>query len=103
MPNRLDLVFLDGEHSYAAVSHEIMQLGPRIVDSGVLAFHDAVAFEGVAKAIGEALASGLWQFGGNVDNLVWLKNISYWVKPAYSQPGTASARRRDVLLSAAAK
>ncbi|GJG86394.1 hypothetical protein tb265_15750 [Gemmatimonadetes bacterium T265] len=81
----LSLVFLDGDHSYDAVSAEVALVTPWIADGGTLAFHDAVAFEGVARTIGDALASGLWQFSGHVDNLVWLRRVR-WSEPGYTPP-----------------
>ena len=85
IPTPLCLVFLDGDHSYEAVRQEVSFFTPLIADKGVLAFHDAVEFEGVARAIGEALASGSWQFGGGIDNLVWLTKTQ-WAEPEYIKP-----------------
>lgn len=71
----LHLVFIDGDHSYLGVKNDYEKTTPWIVGGGILAFHDCIAFEGVAKVIGEALASGLWKFGGQVDNLLWLRKV----------------------------
>jgi predicted O-methyltransferase YrrM len=70
-----NLVFLDGDHSYLGVKNDYEKTAPWIVGGGILAFHDCVAFEGVARTIGEALASGLWKFGGQVNNLLWLCKV----------------------------
>ena len=86
LPDKLNLVFLDGDHSYGAVHHELSFLAPRIVLGGVVAFHDAIAFEGVAKVVGEALASGSWQFGDKVDNLIWLRKVDRWTEPVFIPP-----------------
>ncbi len=85
LPPRLALAFLDGDHSYEGVRRELRLLAPLIPVGGILAFHDAVAFEGVARTVGEALASGGWQFGGNVDSLVWLRKV-VWQEPTYETP-----------------
>ena len=71
----LNLVFIDGDHSYAAVKNDYEKVAPWIVDGGVLAFHDSIHFEGVSRTIGEALASGGWQLNGHVDNLLWLRKV----------------------------
>jgi predicted O-methyltransferase YrrM len=71
----LNLVFIDGDHSYAAVKNDYEKVAPLIVEGGVLAFHDCIHFEGVSRTIGEALASGGWQLNGHVDNLLWLHKI----------------------------
>src|SRR5205823_301916 len=72
-PGEFELVFLDGDHTYDAVSFEVRFFAPLIKEGGILAFHDAIEFEGIARAIGEALASGQWQFAGHLDNLIWLR------------------------------
>jgi predicted O-methyltransferase YrrM len=69
----LDVVFLDGDHGYDAVHHECGFFAPLIKDGGILAFHDCICYQGVARSIGELLASGQWQINGVVDNLCWLK------------------------------
>jgi predicted O-methyltransferase YrrM len=73
LPDALDLVFLDGDHSYSATNGDFRLFAPRVAKGGIIAFHDAVAFEGVSRTIGEALASGEWQLVGHTDNLVWLR------------------------------
>lgn len=83
--HELHLVFLDGDHSYAAVSHEMRFFTPLITDDGYLIFHDAVAMEGVARTIGEALASGEWKLEGLVHNLLWLRKTK-WTTPVYRPP-----------------
>jgi hypothetical protein len=89
LPERLHLVFLDGDHSYEAVHAEVERFAPLIVEGGVLAFHDAIAFEGVTRSVGETLASGRWQFGGHVDNLIWLRRTA-WIAPDYNPPSHPS-------------
>ncbi|MBW4673035.1 MAG: class I SAM-dependent methyltransferase [Desmonostoc geniculatum HA4340-LM1] len=71
----LSLVFIDGDHSYQGAKNDYEKATPWIVGGGILAFHDCIAFEGVARTIGEALASGNWKFGGQVDNLLWLRKV----------------------------
>jgi predicted O-methyltransferase YrrM len=71
----LNLVFIDGDHSYAAVKNDYEKVAPWIIDGGVLAFHDSIHFEGVSRTIGEALASGGWQLNGHADNLLWLRKV----------------------------
>ncbi len=68
----LNFVFIDGDHSYAAVKNDYEKTAPWIAEDGILAFHDCIYFEGVSKTIGEALASGTWKIGGHIDNLLWL-------------------------------
>lgn len=67
-----DLIFLDGDHSYAATKKDF-ELAAQVLNSdGVLAFHDSRSFQGVSRVIGEALASGDWMLGGITQNFSWL-------------------------------
>jgi predicted O-methyltransferase YrrM len=77
LPTTLDLVFLDGDHSYEAVHGDFALLAPRIRSRGVIALHDVVHFAGVARTVGEALSTGEWKIQGLVDNLVWLEKQSH--------------------------
>lgn len=70
---RVDLLFLDGDHSYEVVSGEVARFGSLLAVGGLLVFHDAVEFEGVARTIGETLATGKWKLRGALDNLCWLE------------------------------
>ena len=72
----LDLVFIDGDHSYGAVKRDFETVAPWLGDGKVLAFHDCTYFEGVSRVVGEAMAMGGWQIGGNVDSLVWLRKVA---------------------------
>jgi predicted O-methyltransferase YrrM len=87
LPSELALVFLDGDHSFASVRREARLVSPIVPEGGILAFHDAIHFEGVARTIGEALAGGEWQFAGQIDNLIWLKKVR-WTEPEYHSPHT---------------
>ncbi len=71
----LSLVFIDGDHSYQGAKNDYEKANSWIVGGGILAFHDCICFEGVARTIGEALATGNWKFGGQVDNLLWLRKV----------------------------
>lgn len=71
----LQLVFIDGDHSYKAVKTDFEIVSPWIVEGGILAMHDCTYFESVSRALGEILATGQWQMGGNVDSLVWLRKV----------------------------
>lgn len=72
----LDLVFIDGDHSYGAVKRDFETVAPWLGDGKILAFHDCTYFEGVSRVVGEAMATGGWQIGGNVDSLVWLRKVA---------------------------
>jgi predicted O-methyltransferase YrrM len=71
----VDLVFIDGDHSYTAVSRDLRWATATLSESGVIALHDSVTHKGVGRAIGEHLATGNWGIGGHVDNLLWIHPI----------------------------
>jgi predicted O-methyltransferase YrrM len=75
IPVPLDLVFIDADHSYRSVKTDFERVCEWVRDGGTLAFHDTTYFEGVSRVVGEILATGQWQIGGNVDSLTWLKKI----------------------------
>jgi len=52
-PQSLDLVFLDGDHSYEAVKADIAVWQMKIAPGGVLCGHDYDVFEGVTRAANE--------------------------------------------------
>jgi predicted O-methyltransferase YrrM len=87
IPSQLDLVFIDGDHSYGAVRADVNTVSPALIDEGILAFHDVKWFQGVSRVVGELLSTGSWTFVASVDNLIWLKKS----RPNYSEPLDISA------------
>jgi predicted O-methyltransferase YrrM len=55
----IDLIFIDGDHSYAACQADIAAWAPYVKRGGVMAFHDfGSRAEGVTRAIFEEIKSG---------------------------------------------
>ena len=54
-PDQIALIFIDGDHSYDGVMHDIEHYLPRVVPGGLVAFHDYWREEGVAQAVNELL------------------------------------------------
>jgi len=70
IPNELDFVHIDGDHSYEQVVRDIKNYMPKIKKNGILSGHDYLLQVGVVKAVDEF-------FGQSVsfaDDFVW------WVK-----------------------
>ena len=67
-----DLIFVDADHSYEAVSRDFPLSAAALAERGVIAFHDSVGFAGVTRVIGEALATGEWVLAGTAGSLFWL-------------------------------
>lgn len=73
----LDLVFLDGDHSYSSIKEDFAKVTPWVSDTGTVAFHDCAYFVGVSRVIGEALATGEWMLAGHINNLLWIKRAAF--------------------------
>ena len=72
VPNNLDLVFIDGDHSYEAVKHDILNWKKKVRPGGILAGHDYHPdFPGVVQAVDECLQDQL-QVG---EATVWFTQI----------------------------
>jgi len=54
-PGSIALLFIDGNHSYEAVMHDIAHYTPRVVSGGLVAFHDYWREDGVRQAVDELL------------------------------------------------
>jgi predicted O-methyltransferase YrrM len=72
-----DLIFLDGDHSYAQTKADFELVSAFLASNGMLVFHDSFFYEGVSRVIGEALASGEWQVSGMIRNLFWIKRAKF--------------------------
>jgi len=68
IPDNLDLVFIDGDHSYEAVKKDILGFEKKVRVGGLLTGHDyAPRFPGVVQAVQE-IYPGRFQVG---DDSVW--------------------------------
>jgi hypothetical protein len=70
VPQPLDTVFLDADHSYEGVRRDLLALRGRIKAGGVLMFHDYYhplnesGEYGVQRAVDEAAEASRWEFRG---------------------------------------
>ncbi len=51
----VELVFIDGDHAYEAVLADFHAWFPKVVDGGVIAFHDTIGWEGPERVAEEHL------------------------------------------------
>lgn len=72
-----DLIFLDGDHSYAATKKDFELAAQVSAPGGVLAFHDSRCFQGVSRVIGEVLATGDWTLVGITQNFSWIAHQQF--------------------------
>jgi len=66
-PGPIDVLFIDGDHSYEGARADAERWGPHVRSGGHMMFHDAVrtggyatTFPGVEQAVREAVAGGLF-------------------------------------------
>jgi predicted O-methyltransferase YrrM len=60
--HEIDVLFIDGDHTYAGVKHDFEMYGPLVREGGVIAFHDIVP----ATAAGPRARNGFDLQGGDV-------------------------------------
>lgn len=51
----VELIFIDGLHEYEGVKIDFDAWFPKVIDHGVMAFHDSTCWEGVRRLVSEAL------------------------------------------------
>ncbi len=74
-PRTLDLVFVDAEHTYEAVSCDIMSWRPLLKPGGIIAGHDYghPLYPGVRAAVDELLPNACCL--GDVESTVWFADV----------------------------
>ena len=50
---KIDLLFIDGDHSYERVKTDVQSWLPKLKDGGIIVFHDYSWAEGVKKVVDE--------------------------------------------------
>lgn len=74
VPDGIDLIFIDGNHSYAYVKEDIEGWLPKIRKGGMMSGHDYdPAFPGVVQAVDECFPEGV-VYG---HNYTWLKHKDF--------------------------
>jgi predicted O-methyltransferase YrrM len=66
----LDMVFIDGDHTYDAVKKDIELYMPKIKKGGILCGHDYKSFKGVTEAVNEKFDTI------NVVGTIWFKEVA---------------------------
>jgi hypothetical protein len=70
------LLWIDGDHSYAAVREDVDSWARYVVRGGVLAFHDSTdPALGASRVVGELLAQGRFERCDRVDTLTVLRKF----------------------------
>ena len=76
----IDLLFVDGDHSYEAVRMDLEAWLPKMKDGGIVVFHDFSWAEGVQRAVRELVVPRQIEGGRRADSLYWTRIKSGPVK-----------------------
>lgn len=71
----LDLVFIDGDHSYEAARADVDRFESLVADEGRLVLHDHRSKPGVTRVLGEILSGGGWVIHRCVESIVSLRRV----------------------------
>jgi predicted O-methyltransferase YrrM len=72
----IDLVFIDGDHSYQGVKNDIKKFTPYVEKGGYAIFHDVVGKKGILQPLIDGLLKKGWIEAARADSLLVLKNES---------------------------
>lgn len=67
---KIDLLFIDGDHSYKSVRQDVESWLPKLKNSGIIIMHDIAWAEGVQKVLTENVKPRLKSFHA-LTNLCW--------------------------------
>ncbi len=71
---RIDLLFIDAEHSYESVARDLADWSPLVTDTGRIALHDHNSnWPGVQLAVAEFITRHNWRIISQVEGLVTLE------------------------------
>jgi predicted O-methyltransferase YrrM len=79
----VDLLFIDGDHTYASVESDYLNYEPMVRKGGIVAFHDVIGTDGPRKFIEELKAGTLPWAVGPMTGIVTIgkqHGIAYYVK-----------------------
>jgi len=69
---KIDLLFIDGDHSYRTVKADVENWLPKVKDEGIVIFHDIGWAEGVKRVVNEEIKN-IQTEEHIVDNTYWAK------------------------------
>lgn len=93
----VDILFLDGDHSYAGVKKDLDRFAPLIREGGFLALHDQAYYPAVTQAMGELLGCGGWYACLSLDNLTVLRRDVRWQADMTSRVASSPIQSDQVL------
>lgn len=73
VPDKVDYVFIDGDHSYNQVLRDINHYFPKVKSGGIIAGHDYVKQSGVARAVDSYFKNDVVHLGDDDTWWVYVK------------------------------
>ncbi len=71
------LIFIDGGHAYEAVKTDFEKWYPKVVENGIIAFHDSIKYDGPRRLLSEIIpGSSLFKNAGIVDSIFFMTKTS---------------------------
>ncbi len=70
---RIDLLFIDGDHSHEGVCADLNAWLPKVKEGGIVAFHDYSWADGVRRAVREIIAPIQIEGGHRLDSMYWTR------------------------------
>jgi predicted O-methyltransferase YrrM len=74
-PEHISALFVDGNHDYENVKRDIELYAPRIVNGGLIAFHDFTTYPDVKKAVDELSESREYVYVADYDSLRLMRKL----------------------------
>lgn len=74
---QIDLVFIDGDHSYIGVKNDIEKFVPYVKKNGYLVLHDIVGKKSILQPLVDILIKEGWVEEYRVDSMLILKKIIF--------------------------
>lgn len=74
-PESIAALFIDGDHEYSSVKHDIIHYTPRVVKGGLIAFHDYGIWPGVSKAVLELYSNENYEHFALYDSLLVIRKL----------------------------
>ena len=103
---KVDLIFIDGDHSYEGVKSDLDAWLPKVKDGGIVVFHDYSWAEGVQRAVKEFIVPMQIEEGSTLDNTYWTRirgkqerihNFISIIVPTYGRPSLLNDALRSLL------
>lgn len=73
----VEFAFIDGQHEYEAVKADFEAWFPKVIEGGIIAFHDTTGWPGPRKVVADSLFKS-----PHFKNVRFVKSITYGVKTA---------------------